>query len=154
MDNQNFYVIEPSQMRFAHQMLSLQTRRDRLGELVRSRGARWASTRARGKVFMSIVQRLDRYIGAEEELLNSAFENSPLQILPIGSSGEYDPLFGYYEPDRVQRFDQLLHKIPGAVIQNWEDGPNGESTGQVIYAFRSTFAEAARRKQAVAIEHC
>lgn len=154
MDNQNFYVVEPSQMRFAYQALPLQTRRDRLGELVRARGARWASVRSRGKIFMSIVQRLDRYIGAEEELLNSAFENSPSQILPIGSSGEYDPLFGYYEPDRVQRYDQLLHKIPNAVIQNWEDGPNGESVGQVIYAFRSTFAEAARRKQAVAIEHC
>jgi hypothetical protein len=154
MNNQIFYVVEPSQLRFPYLAMSLQDRRNRLGELVRTRGAEWAGLRMRGPFFMKAVERLDRYLGAEEELTNSAFENSPMQMLPIGSSGEYDPLFGYYEPDRVQRFDQQLNSIPAPVIRTWEDGPNGETLGQVVYAFRSTFAEAAKRKLSVAIEHC
>jgi len=154
MDNQVFYVVEPSQMRFSFSVMSLQMRRDRLGELVRSKGAEWAGLRVRGPVFMHAVQRLDRFLGAEEELVNSAFENSPQQMLPIGSSGKYDPLFGYYEPDRVQRFNQQLNAIPPGVMQGWENGADGDSMGRVVYAFRSTFAEAARRRLSVAIEHC
>lgn len=154
MDNQAFFIVEPSRIRFSFLALSLQARRDRLGQTVRANGAKWASLRMRGPAFMKVVERLDAYIGASEEFVNSAFENSPLQMLPIGSSNDYNPLFGYYEPDRVQRFDQQLQSIPRAVIENWENGPNGEVIGSVIYAIRSTFSEAAKRKMAVAIEHC
>jgi|SRR5579862_705053 len=154
MDNHVFFIVEPAQLRFAYTMLPLQARRERLGKMVRANGAQWANLRMRGADFMKVVERLDRYIGAEEELVNSAFENSPMQILPIGSSQEYDPLFGYYEPDRVQRYDQQFQAIPGAVIQNWENGPNGDAIASVVYAFRSTFAEAAKRKQGIAIDHC
>jgi len=153
MDNQLFYIVQPSQLDFPFRAMSLQERRDRLGELVRTRGAEWASLRMRGPDFMAALEQLDRFLATGEELTNSAFENSPGKMLPIGSSGKYDPLFGYYEPDRVRGFDQALRAIPAAVIQGWEAGPNGEIMGRVVHAFRSTFAEAAKRRHAVALEH-
>jgi hypothetical protein len=153
MDNKVLYIIDPSELDFRFAGMPLQRRRDRLGEIVRMRGAEWASLRVRGTDFMAALEELDRFLAAREEFLNSAFENSPHEMLPIGSTGEYEPLFGYYPPHLVQRFDRELRTIPGAVIQRWEDGPNGDTMGSVAHAFRSTFAEAARRLQAVAVEH-
>jgi len=148
-----FYIIDPSELDIRFAGMSLQRRRDRLGELVRSRGAAWANLRVSGTDFMAAVEKLDRFLGAREELLNSAFENSPNEMLPIGSSDKYNPLFGYYPPHLVRRFDQELRTIPAAVIEHWEEGPNGDTMGSVTHAFRSTFIEAAKRRQAIAVEH-
>jgi hypothetical protein len=153
MDNQLFYIVEPSQLTFSAAGMSLQERRDRLRELVRTCGAEWAAIRMRGAEFMAAVEELDRYLRAHEELTNSAFENSPERVLPVGYSGEYNPLFGYYEPDRVREFDEQLRAIPASVIERWEAGPNGDAMGQVVHAFRITFSEAAKRKRAIAVEH-
>jgi len=148
-----FYIIDPSELDFRFAGMPLQRRRDRLGELVRARGAHWGSLRVRGTDFMAAVEELDHFLGAGEELLNSAFENSPNEMLPIGSSDRYNPLFGYYPPHLVRRFDRELRTIPEAVIQHWEEGPNGDTIGSVTYAFRSAFTEAAKRRQAIAVEH-
>jgi hypothetical protein len=153
MDNQLFYIIHPSQLDFSSVGMSLQDRRNRLGELVRTRGAEWAALRMRGAEFLAAVEKLDRFLGAAEELVDSAFENSPRQMLPIGSTDAYSPLFGYYEPERVRGLDQRLRAIPAAIIQGWDDGPEGDNIGRVVHAFRSTFAEAAKRGHAVAVEH-
>lgn len=153
MDNQLFYIIQPSQLDFSFLRMSLQERRDYLGEIVRARGAEWAGLRMRGADFMTALEELDRLLGAGNELTDSAFENSPRQMLPIGMSSGYNPLFGYYDANRVRGFDQELRAIPAAVIQGWETRPNGDIMGCVVYAFRSTFAEAAKRRHAVALEH-
>jgi hypothetical protein len=153
MDNQLFYIVQPTQLEFLVTGVSLQRRRDRLGELVRVHGAEWTRLRMRGPDFLAAVERIDRYLGAGEELMDSAFENSPKQLLPIGSSGEYNPMFGYYEPYRVREFDKRLRTITASAFQGWEAGPNGDIMGQVVYAFRSTFTEAAKRGWAIAIEH-
>jgi hypothetical protein len=153
MDNQLFYIIHPSLFDFSAIGLSLQERRDRLSEAVQRNGARWAEIRMRAPDFMAAVEKLDRQLSAGEQFVDSAFENSPRRMLPAGSTGEYTPLFGYYEPDQVQGFDRKLKAIPASVIDAWEGSPNGEMLGQVVYAFRSTFAEAAKRKHAVAIDH-
>lgn len=153
MDNQLFYIVEPTQLEFFATAMSLQRRRDRLGELVRVHGSEWTRLRMHGPDFLGAVVRIDRYLGAGEELMDSAFENSPKQVLPIGSSGEYNPMFGYYEPHRVREFDKQFRAIAASALQGWDAGPNGDIMGQVVYAFRSTFAEAAKRGWAIAIEH-
>ena len=53
-----------------------------------------------------MVERLDARMSANDDFVQSAFENSPRQILTIGSTAAYDPLLGYYEPDRVREFDR------------------------------------------------
>jgi hypothetical protein len=153
MDNQHFYVVDPAQLRFTSLGDSLQRRRDRLGELVRATGAEWAGLRMRAPDFLASVEELDRFLDADSELTNSTFENSPQEVLPIGSSGAYDPLFGYFDPVRVKRFHRNLNAIPATKIETWEAGANGETMGRVVHAFRSTFAEAAKRGHAVAVEH-
>ena len=153
MDNQSFYIIQPIRLVFDTAGMSLQQRRDRLGELVRTYGAEWAGLRMRGADFMTAVEKIDLFMGAGDELTNCAFENSPNHVLPAGSAAQYNPLFGYYEPNRVREFDQQLRAMPPAVIQRWEAGPNGEVIAQVVHAFRSSFAEAAKREYAVALEH-
>ncbi len=75
--------------------------------------------------------------------------------MPIGSRNDYDPFFGYYEPERVVKFGSKLRAIPDHVIEEWEGrpGPEGEILGRVVHPFRSTFSEAVARKCAVAIDH-
>jgi hypothetical protein len=153
VDSQLFYIVRPSLLEFPSVGTSLQQRRGRLAELIQATGAQWAVVRMRGADFMATVERLDQFIGADKDFVNSAFENSPRQILPIGSTEAYNPLLGYYEPDRVLKFDWKLRAIPQAVIDSWEKGSNSDLVGQVVSAFRSTFAEAARRGHAVALEH-
>ena len=80
-----------------------------LGDLIEANGALWAG-RMRNADFMAVLKKLDSYMRANEKLVNSAFKNSPRQMLTIGSTGAYDPFLGCYEPDRVREFDQkLLH---------------------------------------------
>lgn len=155
MDNQTFYLIQPAELAFSPANMSLQQRRNMLRELLQKHGALWATTRSRAEAFMKSVQQLDRFLGTGEELADCAFENSPSEILPIGSVNEYDPLFGYYEPARVLKFHSKLRTIPGPVIEEWEarPEPEGEILGQVVHAFLSVFSEAAARKCAVAIDH-
>jgi hypothetical protein len=153
MDTHLFYIIDPLRLGFSPAGMSLQQRRDRLGELVRAHGAEWSALRMRAAEFMAAVEKVDRFLGAGDELTNSAFENSPGRMLTIASSGDYEPLFGYYEVDRVRGFQQQLRAIPTPVTQDWENGSDGDIVGQVVYAFRSTFAEAARRARAVVLEH-
>jgi hypothetical protein len=144
MDNQHFYIIDPAHLEFSSVGMSLQQRRNRLGELIRASGAQWQSIRMRSPDFLAIVEKLDALMNASEDFVQSAFENSPRQILTIGSTAAYDPLLGYYEPDRVREFDRKLRAIP----------ESGEApAAQVLHAFRSTFAEAAKRNAAVALEH-
>ena len=76
-----------------------------LGDLIEANGALWAG-RMRNADFMAVLEKLDRYMPANEKFVNSPFENSPRQILTIGSTGAYDPFLSYYEPDSVREFDQ------------------------------------------------
>lgn len=153
MDNQLFYIVSPALFEFSSDGMSLQQRRDRLGELIVSHGSQWAAIRMRAPDFMSAVEALGRFLEADEDFMNSAFENSPRQALPVGSTNSYSPLLGYYEPDRVRHFSAKLQAISATVIAEWENGPEGGEMGQVVHAFRSSFAEASRRGYSVAIEH-
>ena len=92
-------------------------------------------------------------VDASGELVDSAFENSPDRMLPKNALDKYSPMLGYYEADRVRSFDQKLRAIPPATVDKWENDPGGEAIGTVVYALRATFAEAAKRKYAVAVEH-
>jgi len=49
--------------------------------------------------------------------------------------------------------DWKLRSIPNPVIEHWRAEPNADNLGRVLYAFRSTFAEAAKRGYAIAVEH-
>ena len=140
-------------MEFSFGGTSLQQRREKLAEVVKTNGSEWANLRARGADFMAVVERIDRQIIADEEFLNSAFENSPLHMLRIGYTDNYNPLFGYYEPSRARVFVKRMQAIPATVVAGWENGKLGDLTAQVLRAFQSTFAEAANRDHAVAIEH-
>ena len=91
MDNQLFYIVDPAQLKFSTVDMTLQERRDRLGDLIKTNGARWAAIRMRNADFMTVLEKLDHYMQANEEFVNSAFENSPRQLLPIGSTDAYDP---------------------------------------------------------------
>ena len=154
MDNQLFYVVHPAQLVFPYLGMSLQQRRNRLGQLIMSQGAQWAAVRMRAPVFMDAVEQIDEYLIAGQRFVDSAFDNSPQQmLLTAGSTETYDPLLGYYEPAHVREFERALNVIPGDVVNRWENGPHGEIMSQVLHAFRSTFAQAARRRYAVAVEH-
>jgi hypothetical protein len=155
MDNQLFYLIQPEALDFPSDGMSLQERRDRLRQLLEEHGALWVTIRSPGTDFMESVEELDRFLGADNELTDCVFENSPGEILPIGSCDEYDPLFGYYERERVVKFHGKLSTIPSHILEEWENRPEpqGEILSAVVHAFRSSFAEAASRKWAIAIDH-
>jgi hypothetical protein len=152
MNNQIFYIVDPAQLEFSSIGVTLQERRDRLRDLIVANGAQWAMIRMRNGDFMDVLEKLNRYMGVNDEFVHSAFGNSPLQLLPIGSYDEYGPPLGYYEPDRVREFDQKLRSIPTRRSTVGEMKATGILPA-VTYAFRKTFAEAARRGQAVALEH-
>jgi len=154
MDNELLYIISPAELSFSPAGISLPERRARLSAIVRTRGALWSSLRMRGSEFLDSAEKLDGYLRAGGKFVDSAFENSPQAMLPVGSYKDYAPLFGYYDPESVRKFDRELRAIPAAVIDKWEDEPNENSViGQVVHAFRFTFAEAAKRGHSVVVEH-
>jgi hypothetical protein len=153
MDNQCFYIVDSEKLRFPFLGRPLQERRETLSTLLRNFGAEWSSLRVRAQDFLPLVNEIGNAIGVGQELADLTFENSPFDVLPVGSLDEYYPFFGYMTPEIVARYDTLLSSLPQQVVDQFETRDDDGIASRVLYAYRSTFSEAHARNRAVAIDH-
>ena len=153
MDNFVFYVVSPEVLRFPVADLSLQDRRFRLREILKSQAAQWETVRLRGVIFMGCLESLAKMINSSPAFEELFYENSPDNILPRGSIDDYSPMFGYFEPADVQKYDLAFRNLDPSAIQSFEAADDDGAHSLVWRACSSTFAEAASRRVAVAVDH-
>jgi hypothetical protein len=116
-------------------------------------GSQWIEIRSRARDFLRVVTELSEALGKGEEMADLSFENSPLDILPIGTVNEYDPCFGYFPPPRVVEYSSLIAAMPEHLAKRFEEREDGGLASRILYAYRSSFREALSRSCAIAIDH-
>ena len=113
----------------------------------------WASLRTRAAQFMDVVNEIGSAIGKGQELTDFTFENSPFDILPLGSVDEYNPLFGYFPPAMVTEYLGLFKTLPKEFRNSFDARNDDGIAARTLYAYESSFAEAASRGYAIPIDH-
>jgi hypothetical protein len=153
MDNFIFYVVVPDVLNFPFEGLSLQERRFRLRDTLKSKAAQWESVRLRGAFFLDYLESLAKLINSSPAFEECFYESSPANMLPHGRIGDYNPMFGYFEPADVLKYDQAFRDLAPEAVQQFEEADADGVHSLVWRACSSTFSEAASRRAAIAIDH-
>ena len=154
MDNQEFYVVQPEQLRFPYLGQTLQWRRDQLRGRLRSKAALWGALRTRSSDLLQVLSELGAAIGKGQELADFVFENSPFEVLTLNSADEYNSFFGYFPPLMVSEYFIAFEALPDSFIDSIADRNDDGLADRILHALKSTFREASSRGCAVAIDHC